>query len=100
MSIDELVSKLIYLLHDRYKLETEVISSKISNSKYIKVNGEIMIRVSDHYSHHDARTKFNIGNHISKFQRLKNSFYYKDTHYISMVRKLLKELNYGKVKKH
>lgn len=100
MSIDELVSKLIYLLHDKYELETEVISSKISNSKYIKVNGTIMVRVSDHYSPHDARTKFNIGSHINKFQHLKNSFYYKDSHYISMVRKLLKELNYGKVKKH
>lgn len=100
MTIEELTNQIVYLLTTKCNMKCEITISQKSDSHYIKVNGVCMIRVSNHYSHHDCRVKFNIGDHISSFHRLKGSLYYKSENYTALVKRLLKETNHKISKKH
>mgnify|MGYP004597569613 CR=1 FL=1 len=90
MDIDELTESISRILQDRYDLNIEVIPAKKSDSKYIKINGVFMIRVSDHYSHRDSYCKYNIGSHIKSFHKLKGSYYYQESSSLQLIHKIIK----------
>jgi hypothetical protein len=77
MDIDTIVLKIVSRLKSYDYITSEILPAKKSNSIYIKINGQCLIRVADHYSHKDHTCKYNIGNHIKSFHTLKNSYYYR-----------------------
>lgn len=99
MDIDELTESISRILQDRYNLNMEIISAKKSDSKYIKINGIFMIRISDHYSRRDSSCKYNIGPHIKSFHMFKNSYYYQESSLIPLIHKIIKNEIFLK-KKH
>lgn len=96
MEIDEIlcIIKNRLLIYDYITIE--IVDSKKSNSKYIKINGKFLIRISDHYSRKDHICKFNIGSHIKTFHTLKGSYYYRSDRLNSMIRKLMKYIDDNK----
>lgn len=84
---------------DRYDIKYKIHHSSKSSSTYIKIGKKLTIRVADHYSMTDHYCQFNIGYHISKFSKRKNSYYYKYDRINNMTKKIIKiyKDNKGKV---
>lgn len=98
MEIEDLANDIFNILKNNYDLNVDMVSASTSFSKYIKINGKCMIRVSDHYSHRDHLCKYNIGPHIKAFGRLKGSFYYQEKNKNNLIHRLLKDQLFKKKK--
>ena len=82
---------------DKYNITNyHVHHSCKSSSMYIKIDKKVTIRVADHYSSTDHLCKYNIGDHIDNFKKVKGSFYYRSDRVNNLFKKLIRD---DKIKK-
>lgn len=87
MLVDEITSKL-----DRYKVTNyHVHHSCKSSSMYIKINKKVTIRVADHYSSTDHLCKYNIGEYIENFKKVKGAYYYRSDRINELLKKVIRD---------
>lgn len=87
MLVDEITSKL-----DRYKVTNyHIHHSCKSSSMYIKINKKVTIRVADHYSSTDHLCKYNIGEHIENFKKVKGAYYYRSDRTNELLKKVIRD---------
>lgn len=88
----EYISKEIQNKLLKYGYNSKIHHSFKSPSVYIKIGKVKTIRVSDHYGNRDSLCDYNIGTHIYRFRRYKNSRYYRHDKINELVKRVIKDL--------